>query len=161
MIELGPLLWIIDSLRGFQQSRRRVRVLVHHGFFTGGVGASSSTTPPDPLASPPVTGTAGKVRVSGYYFVKVTNLSQSRDIEITHVWFATNPLVHLLMPERPLPARLRPDETWEGWVDAAALTHTSEVERSGRVRLANGRTVRSRRNKDIPPVGYIAGEGTR
>jgi hypothetical protein len=161
MIELGPFLWIIDSLRGFQQSRRRVRVLVHHGFFTGGIGASSLATPPDLLASPPVTGIAGEAGVSGYYFVKVTNLSQGRDIEITHVWFAANPSVHLLMPERPLPARLRPDETWEGWVNAAALAHASEVERSGRVRLANGKTVRSRRNKDVPPIGYIAGQGTR
>jgi hypothetical protein len=96
-----------------------------------------------------------------FYFVKVTNLSQSRDIEITHVWFATEPPVHLLLPERPLPARLRPDATWEGWVDAAAVAHASEIERAGRVRLASGKTVKSRPNKDVPPIGYIAGQGTR
>jgi hypothetical protein len=136
MIELGPLLWIVDSLRSFQQNRRRVRVLVHLGFFMG--------------QAPPY-----------FYFVKVTNLSQSRDIEITHVWFATDPPVHLLLPERPLPARLRPDETWEGWVDAAAVGQASDIERVGRVRLASGKTVKSRRNKDVPPIGYIAGQGTR
>ena len=136
MIELGPLLWIIDSLRSLQQNRRRVGALVHLGFFVG--------------QAPPY-----------FYFMKVTNLSQSRDIEITHVWFAASPPVHLLMPERPLPARLRPDEAWEGWVNAEALAHTAEVERSGRVRLANGKTLRSRRNKDVPPIGYIAGQGTR
>lgn len=96
-----------------------------------------------------------------FYFVKVTNLSQSRDIEITHVWFATEPPVHLLLPERPLPARLRPDETWEGWVDAAAVAHASKIERAGRVRLASGKTVKSRPNKGVPPIGYIAGQGTR
>ena len=136
MIELGPLLWIVDGLRSFQQNRRRVSVLVHLGFFAG--------------QAPPY-----------FYFVKVTNLSRGRDIEITHVWFAADPPVHLLLPERPLPARLRPDETWEGWANAAALAHASNVERGGRVRLANGRTVKSRPNKDVPPVGYVAGQGTR
>ena len=136
MIEVGPILWAIDGLRSLQQNRRRVRVLVHLGFFVG--------------QAPPY-----------FYFVKVTNLSQGRDIEITHVWFATSPPVHLLLPERPLPARLRPDETWEGWADAAALAHASNVERSGRVRLANGKTVKAKPNKDVPPVGYVAGKGTR
>ena len=136
MIEVGPTLWAIDGLRSLQQNRRRVRVLVHLGFFVG--------------QAPPY-----------FYFVKITNLSQGRDIEITHVWFATSPPVHLLLPERPLPARLRPDETWEGWADAAALAHASNVERSGRVRLANGKTVKAKPNKDVPPVGYVAGKGTR
>ena len=136
MMELGPLFWIFDRLQGFQQTRRRVRVVVHRGVFLGRQDS--------PL----------------YYFVKVTNLSQARDIEITHVWFDADPPVTLLMPERPLPTRLRPDETWEGWVEAAALTHVSNVERSGRVLLANGKTVRSRWNKNIPPRGYVAGRGT-
>jgi len=120
----------------YAANRRRVSVLVHHGFFMGQPSRS-------------------------FYFVKVTNLSRHRDIVITHVWFATNPPVYLLLAERPLPARLRPDETWEGWADAATLADASNVERSGRVRLANGRTVKSLPNKDVPPVGYVAGRGTR
>ena len=161
MIELGSFLGIIELLRGFHQSRRRVRVLVHQAFFTEALGAASFTASPDLLASPPVTGVGGVAGMSPYYFMKVTNLSHSREIEITHAWFDTDPPEHLLMRERPLPARLRPDETWEGWVNAARLAHSSDVERSGRVRLANGNTVKSRRNKDVPPTGFVAGQGTR
>jgi len=136
MMELGPLLWIFDRLQGLQQTRRRVRVLVHRGVFL---------EDPESVL---------------YYFVKVTNLSQARDIEITHVWFDAEPPVHLLMPARPLPTRLRPDETWEGWVKAAELAYVSDVARSGRVLLAGGKSVRSRRNKNVPAKGYIAGRGT-
>jgi hypothetical protein len=117
------------------KDRRRVSVLVHRAFFIG--------REPRP-----------------FYFIKITNLSR-RDIEITHVWFATNPPVYVLLAERPLPTRLQPDETWEAWVDAEKLEGISNVERSGRARLANGRTVKSRPNKHVPPVGYVAGQGTR
>jgi hypothetical protein len=161
MIELGPFLGIVDLLRGVHQSRRRVRVLVHQAFFTEGPAATYYSASPDMFSSPPVTGVGGEAGMSPYYFVTATNLSHSRETEITHVWFDTDPSVHLVMRERPLPARLRPDETWEGWVKATALAHASNVERSGRVRLANGRIVKSRRNKDVPPIGYVAGQGTR
>jgi hypothetical protein len=137
---IGPLLWIADRFRDFQQTRRRVRVLVHRAFFQGGS---------DP-----------------FYFVKVTNVSPTREAEITHVWFESNPRVDMLMPERPLPARLRPYETWEGWVPAARLAHASNVERLGRVlvtgrsRRKGGKAVKSRPNKDVPPVGFVAGAGS-
>jgi hypothetical protein len=131
-----------------------VSVLVHQAFFIGGGGA-------DMLASPPVTGTGSAARQKPYYFVKVTNLSQDRDIEVTYVWFDADPPVHLVIRERPLPARLRPAETWEGWVEAAALAHVSNVEESGRVRLSDGTTVKSRPNKDVPPIGFVAGPGSR
>lgn len=58
-----------------------------------------------------------------FYFVKVTNLSSARDVVITHVWFEAAPTVHPLLRERPLPQRLRPDETWEAWIPAADLAH--------------------------------------
>ena len=132
---MGLLLWILDHLRTSQQSRRKVRVLVHQAKFVGG--------------SVP------------YYFVKVTNLSPTREIEITHVWFDTDPPVHFLSPERPPSARLRPDETWEDWVEASALAGASNVERLARVRLANGKVVKSRPNKNVPPIGYVAGGGSR
>jgi hypothetical protein len=95
-----------------------------------------------------------------HYFVKVTNLLQGRDIEITHVWFHADPSVHVLLPERPLPARLRSNETWEGWVDAAAVAHVADVERSARVRLSDGTTIESRPNTDVPSEGYVAGPGS-
>jgi hypothetical protein len=135
MADIGTLLGLADLVRRFQQSRRRVLVLVHRAYRLGG-------------------------SVS-FYFLKVTNLSPTREIELTHVWFEADPRLDVLLPERPLPARLRPDETWEGWVPAAELAHTSNVERLGRVRLANGKVVKSRLNKGVPPVGFIAGSGSR
>jgi len=95
-----------------------------------------------------------------HYFVKVINRSRTRDIEITHVWFDADPPVHLTLPDRPLPTRLRPRETWEGWIEAAALADIPDVERSGRVRLSSGKLVKSRRNENLPPTGYVAGGGT-
>jgi hypothetical protein len=94
-----------------------------------------------------------------HYFVKVINRSR-RDIEITHVWFDADPPIQITLPDRPLPTRLRPSETWEGWVEVAALAHVPDVERSGRVRLASGKLVKSRRNENLPPKGYVAGGGT-
>jgi hypothetical protein len=47
--------------------------------------------------------------------MKVVNLSPSREIEITHIWFDTHPPVHIDNRARPLPARLR-----LGSVDAAS-----------------------------------------
>jgi hypothetical protein len=138
-------------------------VLVHQASFTDAPKVNPSTlTQEISPASPPVTGVgAGSAALDPYYFIKITNLSHNREIEITHVWFEVDPPVHLLLPERPLPARLRPDETWEGWVNAAALAKVPNVESLGRVRLANGKTVKSRRNKDVPPFGFVAGAGNR
>lgn len=103
MADVGILLKITDRLRALQQARRRLRVLVHRGYFQGG---------PFP-----------------FYFVKVTNQSSARDVVITHVWFEAAPPVHLLLKERPLSKRLRPDETWEAWIPAADLAHAQDVER--------------------------------
>src|SRR5437762_2466645 len=77
--------------RGVQQSRRRVSVLVHRAYFQ---------VPDSPLL----------------FFIKVTNLSPHREIELTHIWFATEPEVYVLNQARPLPARLRLDETFETWM---------------------------------------------
>jgi hypothetical protein len=164
MTELGSLLLgifraIVDRFVAFQQSRRKVRALVHRAYFVGEVGASALTTPPSLQASVPVTGSSEAAWGTPYYFMKVTNLSQNREIWIEHVWLEGDPRVNVVMPERPLPARLRPDETWEGWRSTAELSHIANVERAGRVRLSNGKTVKSRPNKGVPPFGYVAGPG--
>ena len=133
MADAGIVLEITDRLRAFQQARQRLRVLVHRGFLQGG---------PVP-----------------FYFVKVTNLSSARDVVITHVWFEAAPPVHLLLKERPLPKRLRPDETWEAWMPAADLAHDPDVERSGRVLMTakRNRVVKSRPNTDVPSAGFVEG----
>src|SRR5438128_1092301 len=52
------------------------------------------------------------------FFLNATNLSRDREIELTHVWLASSPAIAALQPERPLPKRLKPDETWETWIYA-------------------------------------------
>jgi hypothetical protein len=92
--------------------------------------------------------------------MKVVN-GPSADVEITHIWFATQPPVHLLNPDRPLPTRLRPSETFETWVAAAQVPKVVGVERLGRVLLSHGKPIHSRLNKIVPPIGFVAGSGSR
>jgi len=132
---VAPFLWFVDRALGLLQQRRRVRVLVHRGIFL-------------PESSP-------------YYFVKVTNLSANREIEITHVWFETKPPVHILNPSRPLPARLRLDETFETWAPLTDVPNVPNAEQLVRVLLSNGKTLKSRPNTAVPLVGYVAGPGNR
>jgi hypothetical protein len=96
-----------------------------------------------------------------YYLMKVVNLSSSREIEITHIWFDTNQPVHIDNRARPLPARLRLDETFETWVPVAEVPDVPNVERLGRVLLSSGKIVKSQRNKTVPPVGNVAGPASR
>lgn len=135
---LAPLMWFSDRLRARQQQKRRVLALVHRAYF-----------------QPPSTDRRE------HFFMKVTNLSPGREIELTHTWFATEPRVDLLNPARPLPARLKHDETYETWIPVEAVPDVPRVERLGRVRLSNTDVVRSRLNKDVPPVGYVGGGGSR
>jgi hypothetical protein len=166
MEALGPFvgigLWLLDRVRDLHQAQRRVRVCVHLALFQGGYGASAlMASSDDMLSAPPVTGYADPNAVSQYYHVKVVNLSPKRDIWITHVWFEANPRADILIPQRPLPARLRLEEEWEGWVNAAHLASATRVQWLGRVRLSNGKIVRSRPCKDIPPRGFVGGAGSR
>jgi len=89
------LTWIPSRIWEAIAGRRRIQFLMHHAFFLH-------------------TGEAA-------YFFNVTNLSRDRDTEITHVWLALNGEIPVLNPDRPLPRRLRPDETWETWVPADQL----------------------------------------
>jgi hypothetical protein len=127
--------WCANQVRKPQQGRRRVRVLAHRARFQ----------PAGPEC----------------YFMKVVNLSKDRSIEITHVWYETKPPLHNLNSDRPLPARLRPDETFETWVPVAALLEPDapNVSWLGRVQLSNGKVIKSRPNKKVPPIGYVAGAG--
>lgn len=134
VVDLTVPLWLIDWLRARSQARRRVRVLVHRAVFLP--------------------------RSPEHFFIKITNLSSGRDVEVTHIWFATAQDVHVLNEARPLPARLRPDETLETWKPVAQVPSRVGVERLVRVRLSTGAVVKSRLNKSIPPVGYVAGGGS-
>jgi hypothetical protein len=115
---------------------RRLRVLVHRAVFLSDSGLPVSDE---------------------QLFVKVTNSSDSREVSITHIWLDTTPQIDLLNSARPLPARLQPDETFETWAPVAVLPNVAGLEQLVRVKLSNGTTVKSRLNKDVRPVGHVAG----
>lgn len=113
--------------------REKVKVLMHRAYFEGSIRP--------------------------YFFIKVTNLFSEHDIEITHAWMETEPKVHIVLPERPLPVLLKPFETWEAWVEEWSVpermrNHPYEL---GRVKLSTGQTFRSKEYKDVPERGYVAG----
>jgi hypothetical protein len=95
-----------------------------------------------------------------FVFVNVVNLSNGRDVEVTHVWFDAEPRVDVLLTERPLPARLRPDESWEAWVEAGKLAHVPHPETQARVRLSSGTEVKSRAGTNVPRTGFVPGGST-
>ena|ERR687898_1169029 len=122
---------VLDQVRAAHQRFRRVRLRVHLAYFA-----------------------AGQVP---YFFVNAVNLSSQREIEITHVWFEVEPRVDVLLAERPLPVRLRLDESWEAWVEAAKVAHVPNPETRARVRLSSGKVVKSRPNRNVPPIGFVPG----
>jgi hypothetical protein len=132
---MGLFYWLVDQARGWHQQRRRVRVLTHRAVFVGSQAEKM--------------------------FIKVTNLSREREVEVTHIWFETDPPVHVVNPDRPLPVRLRLDETFETWVSMEALAIVPNVEQLGRVQLSSGTVLKSRLNRNVPPIGGIAGPGGR
>lgn len=94
-----------------------------------------------------------------YAFIQVVNRSPKKDVEITHVWFATHPRVNVHNPGRPLPRRLKPDEPWETWIEVAKLPNGQRDTCFDKavVRLSSGKQIRSTRAGGIPPTGHVAG----
>lgn len=135
MIEffLGGLKWISERIWQAVSGRRRIQFLVHEAAFLG----------------------TGK----RCYFLNVTNLSHDRELEITHVWFAANGEIHALPPDRPLLKRLKLDEPWETWVEADRLPPDlgESVFKMARLRLSNGRVIKSRKKVGVPAMGAVPG----
>jgi hypothetical protein len=92
------------------------------------------------------------------FFINVTNLSPNREVEVDRVYFDVLPHVEVLNPERPLPKRLRLDESWETWCDVDPVKGW-RLEWRCRVRLSSGSVVRSRprRENDVGPAGNVPG----
>jgi hypothetical protein len=124
---------VLDKLWLLFRSQRRLRLTVHRAYFL----------PHGPEC----------------FFVNATNLSDSREIEITHIWFEGHPQIAVLHADRPLPKRLRPDETWETWIAVEAVPDPDheQVYSRARARLSNGKVVRSAKNKQVPYTGTIPG----
>lgn len=94
------------------------------------------------------------------YFINVTNLSPQRDAEITHVWMACcEEEIHIINPLRPLPRRLKPEESWETWIEVNNLpeAYRANAFSLARVRLSNGKTLVSKKNENVPATGSIPG----
>ena len=93
------------------------------------------------------------------FFFTATNLSTDREIELTHVWLASSPPIAALQPERPLPKRLKPDETWETWiyVESVPIDLHERFVMLARARLSTGKVVPATLNSDVPPIGHVPG----
>lgn len=128
MLEL--LYKALDLLLSWLGARRRVRVLTHRAVREGGQEC---------------------------FFVNVTNLSSTRDVEITHVWFEGVASVEVRTPERPLPRRLQPDESWQTWLPTPSARAAAGEDAYGsfRVRLSTGMIVRSKRNTELPSLRNV------
>ena len=125
--------WIPQRVWETVLGRRRLRLLAHHAYFSG----------------------TGRP----CYFLNITNMSRERELEVTHVWFALESEVHARAPDRPLPKRLKPDETWETWVEADRVPADlgEKVFTLGRARLSTGRIIKSRKNETVPSEGTVPG----
>jgi len=93
------------------------------------------------------------------YFINVTNLSLQRDAEVTHVWMACDNKLPVLNPSRRLPHRLRPEDSWETWIEVNNLPASvrDDAFKLARVRLSNGRIIQSKKNMNVPSAGYVPG----
>lgn len=93
------------------------------------------------------------------FFINATNIQSQFEFEITHVWFETSPPVYVIQRARPLPKRMKPQETWETWVevDNFASEFGKDIFVLGRARLSTGEVVKSIENVDVPMIGTVPG----
>lgn len=93
------------------------------------------------------------------YFVNATNLSPLRDIEVTHVWFECEQQIHLHNQYRSLPKSLKPDESWETWIELSHLPDWVHDNPYGlaRARLSTGEVISSIENVGVPKRGAVPG----
>jgi hypothetical protein len=97
------------------------------------------------------------------FFFNLTNLARSREVEVTHVWVECSPPVPALQDARPLPKRLKPDETWETWIYADEIPPGArgDVMVLSRARLSTGQVLKAKENRDVPPFGAVPGGPAR
>ena|SRR5262249_35733759 len=127
---------ILDAILPAFFNRRRLSVRVHRAFF--GTGEEC-------------------------FFVNLTNRSSKRDLEVTHVWFQTDRRqIQVLQAQRPLPVRLKPDQSWETWLPVTVLPEAFRPVALTlvRVRLSSGAVVMSNPNKNVPDYGAVAGSNS-
>lgn len=94
------------------------------------------------------------------YFINAANLSPSRPLEVTHVWYEDE--VHHIpieLASRPLPIRLELDQTWETWIEVNSIPEKYRHDAHGkfRARISTGDVFESVLNSDVPPRGKVPG----
>ena len=124
---------ILGNLWKIIDAQRKIRFTVHRAFFISG-------------------------RIECYFF-NVTNLSSKKEIEITHLWFEDKPQISVMNKDRPLPKRLKPDETWETWIRIANIPDWIKESpyNKARLRISTGKVIKSIKNKNVPEAGSIPG----
>lgn len=128
---LSPL---INLCWKYIEKKRKIRFTIHYAYFKG--------------------------IKDKYLFLNVTNLSTERKIEITHVYFQKHTgQIPVIQNDRPLPKRLKPDETWETWYrfENLPVSIKRNPYNKGRVRLSTGKIIKSRFNKNVPDTGTVPG----
>lgn len=109
-----------------------------------------------------VTSHSGVLESSGCYcqFIKVTNLSKTRKVVLTEVWFQLNtkrtPVVN---NARPMPIVLQPEEQWETWIELSDIPsgfHNAAA-KLARVKLSDGKVLESKPTKNVSDRGFVAG----
>ncbi len=94
------------------------------------------------------------------FFITVTNLSLTREVEVTHAWFELpTGQVAATTDARPLPVRLKPEQVWSTWVPVREFPSPPPENTEGlsRVRLSDGRVAKGERDASIPHSGFVAG----
>lgn len=109
---------LIEGLAKRRDDQRRVRLLVHRSPWH----------------------VDGRDPGRDCYFISATNVADGEEVEITAIWFESDPRRFVERRQRRLPVKIRPGETWETWIEVEKLP---EVARDGahdlaRVRLASG-----------------------
>ena len=93
------------------------------------------------------------------FFINATNIAVQEELEITHVWIETKPPFHIIQHDRPLPKRLKPQETWETWARVSDLGSRAEqvLFTLARARLSTGVVIHSIKNEGVPMFGTVPG----
>ncbi len=115
-------------------NKRRIRVLVHRAFLED--------------------------KRKEAFFITITNLTLDRELEMTNIWFNSNPKIHVIRDDRPLPKTLKPNETWGTWlpVNKLPLGYHSYAFKMVRVRLFNGTLAYSEENLTHPEKEMVPAE---
>jgi hypothetical protein len=135
---IGPGVNLLKWTREWEQKRRKVALTVHVAHEVTGQDAQGQ----------PILGREN-------YYVGVVNRSRERDIVVTHVWFDTEPPLHINDPD--LPRRLAYDARWETPVptanvaaprDRAPFLARCQIEPDDKI-------IKSRPRENVPPFGRV------